>query len=135
MGNEKHQCGLCKHVTIKSKFFGGTKFLCAVQHREVAGGGVCSKYVLDTDKLLQRVGFRSHEYGSSDSCYSCAHCESTQGKMGTAYSCKKMGVRFWSGFSCMDYICDYFQDGGLDALTDRLADLIIEQERHKKESM
>ncbi len=38
MSNEKHQCGLCKHVTVKSKLFGGKKYLCSIQHKEVARG-------------------------------------------------------------------------------------------------
>lgn len=131
MSNERHQCGLCKYIKIKNKLFGGTKYLCTMQNKEVAGGDVCPEYILDVDKLLERMNFQSHVYGSSESCHSCAHCGSTQGKTGTVYGCKKMGLNFWTGFSCMDYVCDYYQDGGLDALTDRLADLITEQERKK----
>ncbi len=134
MSNEKHQCGLCKHVTVKNKLFGGKKYLCSIQHKEVARGDVCSEYALDTDTLLQWLNFRSHEYGSSNSCSNCAHCESIREKTGTAYICQKMGLRFWDNFSCLDYICDCFQDGGLDTLVDRLADLIIEQEQRKKDS-
>lgn len=132
MSNEKPQCGLCKHLKIKNKLFGGTKYLCTMKLREVAREDVCSEYTLDTDKLLQRAGFRPHTYGSPNACHSCAHCASAPGKRGTDYSCKKLGIQFWPEFPCMDYICNYFQDGGMDALVDRLADLIIEQENNKK---
>ncbi len=126
------RCELCKYVTPKNKFFGGRKLLCSMQHREVAGESVCPEYVLDTNKLLQHVGFRSHEYGSQDFCYHCAHCKCTHGKMGAVYNCKRIGIQFWPEFSGMDYICDYYENGGLDAFTDRLADLIIERERNEK---
>lgn len=132
MDSKNRRCELCKHLKIKSKFLGGTKYLCTVQHREVAKENVCSEYIIDTDKLLQRAGFKPHVYGSPDSCETCAYCESAQGKTGTIYSCQKTGVRFWPGFDCMKYICDYFQDGGEDALIARLADVIVENERRKK---
>lgn len=132
MSNKEPQCGLCKHFKVKNKFFGGTKYLCTTHRRGVAKEDMCSEYTLDTDKLLQQAGFRSHTYGNPDACYSCVHCKSAPGKEGTDYSCKKLGIQFWPKFPCMDYICSYFQDGGMNALVDRLADLIVEQENSKK---
>ncbi|MCI5728236.1 MAG: hypothetical protein MR374_01665 [Clostridia bacterium] len=134
MSNER-SCRLCKHIKTKNKFFGGKKFVCSLHNHDVGGVDVCSKFERDGEKVLQYAGFRHHECGSSDGCNTCAYYQSTHGKTETIYSCKKNNVQFWLGFSPMDYICDNFKDGGLDALLGYMADLLIEQDRYKKDGI
>lgn len=131
MGSER-SCRLCKNMKVKNKFLGGKKLICAIHNHEVEGIAVCPQFVRDGDKVLQYAGFRAHEFGSSDGCDSCAHLERTHGKAGVIYSCKMNNVQFYSGFSPPDHICNGFEDGGQDALIASLADLLIEQDRHKK---
>lgn len=131
MINER-QCRLCKYLIVKNKFFGGKKFTCSIHNREVAALDMCSQFVRDGNKVLQCAGFRPHEFGSSDGCDTCTHRDSTYGKSGTIYSCKKNNVQFWPGFSPMEHICNNFEDGGIDTLVDYMADLLVEQDRFKK---
>ncbi len=126
------QCELCKNAKVKNKFLGGKKYICTIQNREVCAKDSCAYFVRDGDKVLQRAGFRPHEYGSSDGCDSCAYRDSVQAKTGRVYICKKNNVRFYPGFKPMDHICNNFVDGGLDALTGFMADLMIEEDRLKK---
>ncbi len=126
------RCGSCKYVKVKNKIFGGKKLICSIQNCETKESDVCPRFVRDGDKVLEQARFRPHEYGSSDGCGTCAHRESTHGKSGTIYICKKNGVQFWPGFSPMKYICDNWEDGDMDALVDYLADLVIEANGLKK---
>lgn len=129
---DRSQCEVCKYAKAKNKFFGGKKLICSIQNHEVKELGACPKFVRDEDKVLQQARFRPHEYGSSDGCDTCAHRESTHGKSGTIYVCKKNDVQFWPGFSPMKYICDKWEDGDMDALVGYMADLLIEEDRLKK---
>ncbi len=127
------RCEDCTHVTARDRLFGEKKYTCSIRNCEVAASSVCHQFVQDGNKVLQYAGFRCHEFGSKDACDSCAHRESIQGKAGVTYCCKKNNVRFWPGFSPMDYICNNFEDGGIDALAGYMADLMIEEDRLKKE--
>lgn len=125
-------CEICMHVKARNKLFRKRKYICSMHNYEISVSDVCPQFVQDGNKVLQYAGFRHHEFGSKDACDSCAHRESIQGETGVTYCCKKNNVRFWSGFSPTDYICNNFEDGGLDALSDYMADLFIEQNRFKK---
>lgn len=130
--NNERQCRLCKYLIVKNKFFGGKKFTCFIHNREVVALDMCPKFVRDGNKVLQCAGFRPHEFGSSNGCDTCAHRDSTHGKSGTIYICKKNDVQFWTGFSPMEYICDNWEDGDMDALVGYMADLLMEEDRLKK---
>lgn len=128
----ERSCRLCKNMKAKSKFFGGKKLICSIENRAIDGVDICPQFMRDGDKVLQYAGFRSHEFGSSDGCDSCAHLERTHGKAGVIYGCKMNDVQFYPGFSPSDHICNGFEDGGQDALVAFMSDLLIEQNRHKK---
>ena len=125
-------CESCTHVKVKNKLLGGKIYTCSINNCKVTALNACDQFVWDGNKVLQYAGFRHHEFGSADACHSCAHRESTQGKTGVIYICKKNNVQFWPGFSPMDYICNNFEEGGLGALADSMADLLVDQDRFKK---
>lgn len=129
---DDRQCMLCKHVRIKTRFFGGKKFTCSVHNREVSEKAVCPKFTGDGDKILKHAGFRPHEFGSPNGCDKCAYRGSSHKERKTRYTCQKNNVQFWPDFDPMKYICDHFKDGGMDALIGLLADLTIEENRYKK---
>lgn len=131
MSNER-QCRLCKHMIVKNKLFGGEKYICSIQNRRVNVVDLCSQFMRDGSKVLQCAGFRSHEFASPDSCQTCTYRRSIHEEKETIYTCQKNNVRLWSGFSPMDYVCDNFENGGLDALVGYMSDLLIEEDRIKK---
>lgn len=131
MGNE-NQCGLCTYVRVKNKFFGGKKYTCSLHNREVSETAVCPKFKGDRDRILKRVRFRPHEYGSPNGCNNCAYRKGNHEKAKTIYSCNRNNVQFWPDFDPMNYICDNFKDGGIDALIGFMADLIVEENKYRK---
>lgn len=116
------QCALCKHSKEKIHLFGGIRYHCLLTQKRVEGNEVCDNYFADGDKVLRAAGFRSHTCGSMDACDCCAHCDGDRETGKVRYCCKRLNVRFWEGFQPLEYICDEYVDGGVDALVDRFAE-------------
>lgn len=127
------QCRVCKYFKIKKTIFGGTKTTCSMHNCKTSEQNGCQEFEVDANKILYYARFRKHEYGSKDSCSRCAHRDGKNLKSGIVYSCQRNDVQFWDGFSPMEYICDNFKDGGMDALVDHLACLILDSKQSNKE--
>lgn len=116
------RCRFCKYFTVKRALLGRRKTICAMQKCEVQYFDVCSQFVRDAVQVMEYAGFKDHVYGSPDACHSCTHCKGNRGDTGIVYICKKNDVEFWSGFSPLDYVCNNYEDGGLDTLIARTAE-------------
>ena len=128
MSNEKKYCDLCKFINIKKRLFGVTTYICTIQNRKVKRNHSCSQFQPDGDKILMYAGFKEHVRGSADSCGSCKYLESKNiSSKGSMYICRKNNVQLWEKFSPLEYICNYFEDGGMETMMDRLAELSVRQ--------
>ena len=112
MGDEKHQCGLCKNMIAKKKFFGGVSYRCSILKHEVSVTDSCSKFVRDGDKVLQHARFRPHEYGTCVNCDNCVHLGYKKTHQGGLYLCKINKVNFGVGFHTHKYVCDNYEQMG-----------------------
>ncbi len=124
--NCEKQCGICKYVKLRNGYYGVKKLTCSLKKCDVGESDMCLQFIQDDEKVLLRAGFRQRGYGSTNTCVSCVHRKKAHENAKIYYICNINSVAFWSGFSPMDFICNNYEDGGLNTFEDYISDLLTD---------
>lgn len=136
MGKLQPQCRHCRHCNIKRRLFGGgQRLLCQIHNTEVAWDGACKSYEYDVQKVVDIVDYREHTRADGGkSCAECKYCEVVCTASGQRVrTCERLGFTFGANYRPLGFVCDYFQDGGLDALVrDFAEEVMFKNDKGKK---
>lgn len=127
-------CRICRHCIIKRKLFGGIRLYCEIRDTEVEKSSVCKSYAYDAQKVAEIANYRDHTSADQDACCGqCTFCGATKTASGQRVrTCERLGFTFGADFCSLDFICDFYEDGGLDALINDLAEHMVKQQEKSK---
>lgn len=131
MARIKSECRFCRYFTLKRRLLRSSFDYCTKFSKEVKWDGVCKDYIGDPQKIAYKAGFRTHEREDGGAyCGQCSFCGVGQNALGQRVRvCTMFDFVFDTQFRSMEYVCDYYKDGGLEASIRDLADSIVKDKR------
>lgn len=133
MDELEHICGICRHCITKRRFFGGERYYCNVQNVEVGWEDQCKSYQVDLQKVADIARYRRRTKADRDK--GCDQCKFFDARYDASKKvvkrCKRLCASLDQGDNPMDMVCDYFVDGGLEALANGLFVVMSNQDHEE----